>query len=909
MALFDTKTFFYNAGRGENPVTALGSAFGMPSCLIGIAQDLLSLLPSKILDPIRKATQDGITAADDSIKSALASLGFLNGIIEYDTEVGRFRLILDSSRNGLDQRGSDVLNTVGGFLGVLSQAASYAGRIYTVIESVQQQIDEISDCIQSYSDYLNYTGGANANQLTILEQQRPDEFQKLLLLRKFDIVRSDINEATEFKKAATDQLRIIDSILASRIENPNLEPVFKAVFSSTLEGTNLPIELPPIPEKVEEIIRLKFGPPISIIGKFILSIDGLYYDSQTSGLIPVLTEIENRKSNLQNNFLWKLDFDSSLGGRGTQVTLDNLNIYIDTILDPKIVNESNFIREYYDKDETLGEIIGQMNRRVFDLSSQIVDLKNSSAAEIVISNMKQVILSESSHHQQKINKRKKQIELAVLMPSIYRNEIIYNPGDEIPVNDFSYLQGINYKLDIEKQKNLVLSQNEVSGVVLPLTVRYVQQIDQPEKIILNHLLINNIGIGSIVADGSGLMAPQLTITNSIETSNLIALYNLLKFEIDDTSSTNFRLNNSSDLSTRMNAQLVGPKENSIFRNGVGIVRLDGVTKHSSTQPTVPSSVGSYIRLPEQREFQNLLFNDQGATFEAWVHAPNLNSDVSGYGCNNASGLYRLILANENTGLRAGGTQQSDILTLANDNSADICRGVIFGFTRDRRFTLNQTGSNISSDNPTSAACIVFAPTQSFNSSSIGFINKSYDLEDGCSNFKNLWYGMTFPLSSKVDGIQLSSCNDEFCQLTLTMNPIKNQIKLYCDGQLLTTSSYLQVFGTDPTKSYLNIPSIKLNNSFEYNSNFMSSVNVPELKTGPKLDQYFTPWILGGGYTDGMQTGNFMGGQYGGMISGLKGYMGGIKFYSKALTNSEVLKNYNASKIFFKNIDTNSFNNN
>jgi len=72
--------------------------------------------------------------------------------------------------------------------------------------------------------------------------------------------------------------------------------------------------------------------------------------------------------------------------------------------------------------------------------------------------------------------------------------------------------------------------------------------------------------------------------------------------------------------------------------------------------------------------------------------------------------------------------------------------------------------------------------------------------------------------------------------------------------------------------------------------------------GPSLGTYFTPWILGGGYTDGMSTGNFMGGSFGGIISGLKGYLGGIKFYSRPLTEQEVLNNFDVSKDFFKNVD-------
>jgi hypothetical protein len=46
----------------------------------------------------------------------------------------------------------------------------------------------------------------------------------------------------------------------------------------------------------------------------------------------------------------------------------------------------------------------------------------------------------------------------------------------------------------------------------------------------------------------------------------------------------------------------------------------------------------------------------------------------------------------------------------------------------------------------------------------------------------------------------------------------------------------------------------------------------------------------------------MGGEYGGIISGLRGFVGGVKFYLRPLSNEEVLNNYNASKNFFKNID-------
>ena len=76
-----------------------------------------------------------------------------------------------------------------------------------------------------------------------------------------------------------------------------------------------------------------------------------------------------------------------------------------------------------------------------------------------------------------------------------------------------------------------------------------------------------------------------------------------------------------------------------------------------------------------------------------------------------------------------------------------------------------------------------------------------------------------------------------------------------------------------------------------------------LKQGPLLNVFYTPWIVGGGYTDGMyKYGNFLGGgARSGVVSGLRGHVGSLKFYSKPLDKSEVIKNYKAQEGFFKSI--------
>jgi hypothetical protein len=152
-------------------------------------------------------------------------------------------------------------------------------------------------------------------------------------------------------------------------------------------------------------------------------------------------------------------------------------------------------------------------------------------------------------------------------------------------------------------------------------------------------------------------------------------------------------------------------------------------------------------------------------------------------------------------------------------------------------------------------------------------------------------------------LYLSSCENKFCHVAVTFDRSEDLIKFYLDGRAITTSSMSHVFGI-PKYTMPNLPTFKKANSFKYVTSALNSTAPASLKAGPSLDRYFTPWIVGGGYTDGMyQYGNFMGGSYGGIKSGLNGYLGSLKFYSKALTDKDVFENYRAQKGFFENIDT------
>ena len=899
MSRFDYKTFLEITGRGGGPVQAIGTAFGMPSCLLNLGDDLLALIPSPMLNAIKGQTANGVNRADDVVKAAFAKLRFLGGHIEYDTEDGTFRFISDSSKNGIERNEGGLLSNVGGFVGALTAAAGFAGRLYNNYNSTVTQIESMKDCLQSYKDYLDYSGSNSADKRAELAALNPEAFQSVVN-EEFSSEKGDFEDAMEFKLRALELLSRVDNALKDRELDPTKEPIFTDDYTNIIAATNFQLEIMEEEADTKEIFRLEFGPPESKAGKFILSVDGLYYDTQSSGIIPALTEINTRASGQPSELSWKLEHDPNLGGKGRQFTLKDFKSYVNTILDPEVVDDSEFLEQYYKDDNLLVDLIGQKNRRVFDVSGQIQDLHNVGGSTALISNLQQVMLSETAHFMEKVYRRKKQIELAVKMPSIYGTGVSFRPG-EIPINDFSYLEGINFSVDIEKQRRIVINQSDVSSVVLPIEVKYTQQIEHSSEVVLDHLLLTNIGIGNIVSDGSGTEVPILGVVDQVVTDNLICLYNYLSTDIEQTSSLDFTLHNSSELINRLDAQLVGSPER-IFDQGMGIVYLDGITRHSTDSPTTPSAVGSYVRLPDESELQDLLYSPRGATLDTWVHVPELDGEDYGFGVDaSVSGLYRLILANENVGIQ-GNPQSDNILTMTTSYGSDTVKGLVLGFTRDRRFTQENTPSNESHENPIENASFFLAPTQSFDNSSAGFVSRSYYDSDNCHNV-NAWHGMTFPIWTQKNGIAFSSCGREFCHIAVTFDPPKNKISMFCDGELMAASSYGDVFGiSNPAERGVSIPTLKKTNSFEYDTSSMVGVGVSELLHGPILDQYFTPWILGGGYTDGYQSGNFMGGEWGGIISGLKGYLGGTKFYSRPLSQAEIQSNYNANREFFKNID-------
>ena len=875
MPTFDYKTFAELTGRGTDPIAALGTSYGVPSCLMNLTKATLGLIQTAVLAAMRDDITKAKNAASSVQKNLANKLRKDTGITEFETDEGVYRHISNSSLMGSDSEGSGW--DIAELLAKAQAAIATGGQIYNNVVATGTQLGDIKECLGKFKDFLDFSGGEAATKREELQTSNPVVYDTNLQ-DAYAVAVQQSKAAMDFQTSATIAIADIDSVISARAVDPSLNPLY-------LE------EVPP--EVTEKIFRLTFGPPKSKKGKFILSIDGLYFDSQKDGLAPALLELANRKESTESGDSWRLEYDPNLGGRGAPTSVNDLDVYFNTILDPNITDDSPYLQNYYDQDIALQDLTGQKFRRLYDLSGELDNLISTGAAQALIANSRQVMLSETAQFVTKINKRRKQIELAVKIPNIYGRGQVYAPG-EVPVNDFSYLEGINFMLDLGSQRQITLKQDDVDGVVLPLQTKFTEQIQSDNSIVLNHLLLSRIGRASIIDNSPSSSAASISVNAEISEAGLFALYNLLSVGISETSGLNFDVFNGADTGTSYNAQLVGDMS-STFPLGIGVPYLKGVANPSNSSVSSVSSMGSYLRLPAKKEFQDLLYDNAGATFESWVHIPHF----SGYDLGaEASGLYRVLLSNENTGIDANTSSQGDILNLDRNNNLTTVNGLVFGFTRDRRFTAKSLPSNVAADNPYYDSVMVLAPTQSFDSSSVGFLNSK--LGDTCDSASS-WLGMTVPVSGTQNGVSLSSCEDEFCHIVLTMNPLNNSIKYYMDGVNIATSSYESVFGINPAKKTPSIPSMYKSNSFRYDTTHVSVSSIEAAKYGPSLDESFTPWIIGGGYTDGNPNGNFMGGEYGGKASGLKGHVGSVKMYSRPLTPSEVVINYNATQNFFKNI--------
>ena len=677
-----------------DPLGGISTQFGVPSCILSLAKDVLGLLPGDVLGGLYDGVSQGQLAARGCLANINRSIFRDLGIIEYDTTTGKLVFLSDTSQWGVDGQGSNVFTKLGSFLG---QVAGFGAELWRNYQVATEYVQQIEDCLDEFERWLG--GVENKSNIKSESELAATPGKVAIYKQQLSVVKNFLQEAGEFQTT-------IEEIFEERERDPSLIPVFVDEEEEVVE---------------DPIFRLTFGPPQAKQGQFLLSVDGLYYNSQTRAYgtsgdptdVPTIGDLSALQF-IPDDTRWLLDHSPNLGGRGSSYSLDDLDRYVNTIFDINTIDESKDLIYYYDADHTVQFMISQKNKRIDDIYGNLTDLLVSgySKSSAIYLNFEQQIITESASFNNKINKRKKQIEVAVKTPDLFGVSSIF-PIGEIPINDFSYLSSINLDIEISKQKNLSFDHGEVSGLILPVVPKYVHAPESKQKVVITPLQVTPPGAGSVI-DGEDLegQAPVLSLVTGITVDNLIAVYNFTDVNFQTPGSTVFNTLNCNALGVENRAQTVTVHPKLLFQKGLSIPYLTGIPvvgKLSTfnqytggvwdTEPFEIVDAGNYVRLPDVPDYQNLMYNTEGATIDFWTYIPGLYQQEDGWWqhpfttssfdfslssstskwCD--SHYYRILLGCENTGGENTGLSQSGVTI---DDSSDSVKGMLMGFSRDPR---------------------------------------------------------------------------------------------------------------------------------------------------------------------------------------------------------------------------------
>ena len=817
------------------------------------------------------------------------------------------------------------------------------------------------------------------------------------------------------------------------------------------------------------VFDLDYGPPISAGNKFVLSEDGLYYNSRTEP-VPDLTPMPT------SGDMWTLEYASNVGGRGVSFSEEDGIDGAGTIfnLNDDIGKTNPRVLQFYEYDDVLQQFKDDKQAQMLEVSGHITEIlaNGYAASDAVVQSYTSQLGTVASLYDKKIKKRQRQLEIAAIygrstffvtgrqhplgqglffkfipasgkafeyklawkqlpdhLKSVYfatleggqtvawdRNtsEIVDVPNREaivaqtgmweeiprIPINDFSYLKEADVPLPL--QKKLTLFSEDLDTIIAPYQAKYVVAPQSLPENFTDKLSVDMIGYGDWVhREGgySGISSTSLSaqgplfksLTDDIVADQLLTCYNFLDpAAVTQASSNIYALNNAAEGSTRLDAKLVGHNRNFVYPKGVGTAFLGGtiVDGRATMDQTWEEVYGSYVRLPNNakdyaeyklpyngsKELDNLFYNQDGVTFDFWAYVPNVHSDMTD------RHRYRLVLANENSGPvnsnyitaninRVSRTNVGSTAFLGDTGTTDTSRtiGMIMGW-RDR-------GSPEETSNFESSGLeFIIAPTVGQNQKYTDNPDKSWGhsicIADSYSGTVAptsgdvTQYGMYIPSAlTNNSGSSIADVEDKFVHFNIAFDYQANEVRIALNGEHLTTSSLRETLGGDPSNSVTptavkfppanTVPGDPRTQSFLGRGVRQESVSDSNVRF-----PVFTPWIIGGGYSDtipkvkgsnfrpmgflGSNTNNtyqgtsynsdlvkmdigsgasmvkgiagqhvpplsnYEGGSTGAsnkkfMRSGLDGYIGSFKIYRKPLSTKEAKKNFDAQKGFFENV--------
>jgi len=889
MAIFNPEFF-------TNPAASLNTSFGIPTCITNLGIQALRLLSPTSLTTLFDSVEEGKTYAENKIAGDVKRLFESFGFLEVDSITGKLT-IKGFSDNGLDL----------GFLEKLDALNRDLAAAEALIAQGVDFVNEVLNCVSEFKSFLDSTQGSNnTTGAGGLGTGGSNTY---------------VNNLAEANRAVTVQKITESQDFITRCNNLQIR-VGQVLREKADQEQNQQTQQGPI-------FRMIYGPPVSKKGIFILSEDGLYYDSQVRQYngkdIPAASDI----GVVVNSESWKLDYSPNLGGKGTIVSLADVNEYVDTLFDINRIDNTDTLKQYYENDHFLEVLEAQKQKQVLDTSAQITELYTSgySNDSALLVNYRQSLYGILASYEEKINKRKKQIEVAVKASSEFGVDQHFDVGT-IPINDFSYLSSVNLSVSLEQQQRLSFEAGDVTDIVLPIEPVFVRSVGSESSKFVVPFNVAEVGKGSIITTGSvsSNTIPTLSITDSIVSDRLFAVFNFLKAKGVTPDSDKFTSLNCATLGMKNNAQLIG-RNPVLFTSGVGIPYFGGMVSINNFAQEV-RDYRSICRLPDTSPFQNFMYDKNGGSFECWLHMPGYGTSANTFERGERATLnlnptnaewtdynyYKILLGNENV----GGNVAQDVSSVAISDATETVKGMLMGFSRDPVITWDEKvipgpdtniGANIGieASSTTASSCFFIAPTMSVNKSTATFT----PIHDGCTSDE--YAKMAIYDDVTVNGVKFSDVKDSFMHLAVTFDVSSNECKVYLDANLMTTSSLTAVFGVakqqSPSIPTFVQPPTSDTSSFFYSENTVrQKLDTNYFDNGPSTDPFFTPWMIGGGWTDGFpispdtSAGGFMGTRHG-YTSGLNGYVGSVKFYSKPLSNLEVTTNYNAQKEFFKNIVT------
>lgn len=1007
MATFDYSKAASIITTSPTPILdAMGTQFGVPQCMMDFSKAVLNAFPSSVLGSMGAGIAEGKALADSVFKDTMRKVFLDTGIVEYDTAAGRFVFVSSSSNAGVEQDllgGLDNMNGLGTILGFGAQA-------WVIGENIGDQIEQIQNCLQMMTSYSALqkgpsaiadklvgfsSGGAvfNPPPPSVVASQVYEDNKASLELAAGFVTQANIQQQ---RIAEIRQCRLEDPencpepCFWKNMENPDFDPALPsgpdnpATLGEALDGKTTfclvdadvgqdGFPIIPSQDMFDPIITASATlPPLSINGQYLFSKNGIYYDSYGGGLdysgcitnIVQAIYFDDEGNPIpgtgvpEQALKYLFEYNPNIGGKGEQVSWATFNKWANTAFDLDYIDESPTMQAFYDEDHFLQVLIDQRNREIYDTSNYIGELQDGGYTEdsAVLSNQRQILYSKISSHDKKIKKRKKQVQVHVILSPSATPAV----QGQIPINNFQTLDVGLLAIEKEKQQSLIFTTGEVSGIVLPLCPEFIKSTPPQDTFTVDELMVPTVGVGQIITSDfpfDGVSGTVLSLTDEISTESLVAIYNFLDSDIVKPDSDEYlSINcNTSGGSSEMAAQLVASSIPSMFPSGVGVPYFRGVCNFfsgadgNSKAPSYASN-DRYLYSPFRpygygriksgyTDIDSLLYNNVGATFDFWTHVPDLDeANGTGWaGDQSLSSLHRVVLGCENRG--GSRTTTLDSWAVGPKAGSDSVRGLLMGFTRDRRVTKGFTPSNQPADNNITEGMVFhMSPTQSINTSGVTFVAASGDVGFCVDNqtAPSGFYGIAVDTSSTTTGgHKFGDCSAAFVHTTVTVDYGANLVSIYLNGELLKSQTVAATFGTAGAPQ---IPSMTDTSSFSYDAPYKGELppNAPlfppnslgyrdfwhwngPIPEGSSQNMSLTPWIIGGGFTDGMHPDdiiasgtpktttndgmNFMGGKWGGKKSGLHGFLGSLKLYNRALSSGEALKNYNAQKGFFTTIRT------